>query len=405
MTGGRNSIVPRILYLSPGRVPPSRDDHKSKFWHLSEIAEGHVLLPVWWRGPDDVKTHLGPTAFPEFTDRCFRYHFAFCPPGLSKPIQLYRRLVFYLREALRIHRDGGIDIIMTYGASFTGLCGLILKYLTKAKLVIEVPGVPEVGDLFDAPTPSFLARARHKLFELLFVFTVKHADRAKLLYPTQLDAYPSLRNVPRTVFHEFVPVETIRPYEGASEPHILFVGYPWYRKGVDVLIRAFMQVADDYPDFTLRLLGWMPERKELEILAAGSPQIQFLKPVSHSEALKLISRCNVLVLPSRSEAMGRVLLEAMAARRPIIASAVDGIPQYIEDGFNGLLFESENADDLAAKLRKLLSDPGLGERLAWNGYRHVHEKLDERAFVRASQALVDQLLVHTRLPSDGATAE
>ena len=77
--------------------------------------------------------------------------------------------------------------------------------------------------------------------------------------------------------------------------------------------------------------------------------------------------CSLFVLPSRTEAMGRVLLEAMACKKPIIASNVGGIPEIIKDGYNGLLFESENVDDLAEKIRLVLSNKKYPTMLRNNG--------------------------------------
>ena len=90
----------------------------------------------------------------------------------------------------------------------------------------------------------------------------------------------------------------------------------------------------------------------------------------------------ILILPSRTEAMGRVLLEAMGARKPVIASNVDGIPYYVQDGFNGLLCRPGDAEDLAGKLRQLLCDTGLREKLAANGLVAARTKYDEKAYAR-----------------------
>lgn len=67
--------------------------------------------------------------------------------------------------------------------------------------------------------------------------------------------------------------------------------------------------------------------------------------------------------------MPRVLLEAMAGRKPIIAAAVGGIPYYMVDDDNALLFEAENVEQLAAKLSILMGDPELQARLGDRGYQ------------------------------------
>src|ERR1035441_3915929 len=168
-------------------------------------------------------------------------------------------------------------------------------------------------------------------------------------------------------------------------------GTPWYSKGVDVLIRADQSITMQFPEYKLKLMGYYPDREFLNNLAAGCPQIEFLAPRPYDEALKVMSTCSVYVLASRSEAMGRVLLEAMAARKPIIASAVGGVPCYIQDNDNGLLFQSENVEELAAKLTILLSDQELQVRLGTRAYDKVISEYDERAYVRAFLSMLQSL--------------
>ena len=81
------------------------------------------------------------------------------------------------------------------------------------------------------------------------------------------------------------------------------------------------------------------------------------------------------VLASRSEAMGRVLLEAMAAARPIVASNVGGVAYYIANCENGLLVESENIDELSAAMVRLIEDPHLQTTLGESGHRRHTQNL------------------------------
>jgi glycosyltransferase involved in cell wall biosynthesis len=217
----------------------------------------------------------------------------------------------------------------------------------------------------------------------LLVLTGTFADCLKLLYPRQLQKYPCLDHKDAAVFHDFVPVHAMRTEDAEPDEDrfILLAGHPWYRKGVDVLIRAFRSIAHQFPNDKLKLLGYFPDREYLDRLADGCGQIEFLPPLPNELALKMIGACSVYVLASRSEAMGRVLLEAMAARKPILASAVDGVPHYIDDQETGLLFQSENVAELAEKLTSLLRDPVLQARLGKSGYEKVFAKYDERAYV------------------------
>src|SRR5690606_20549363 len=109
-----------------------------------------------------------------------------------------------------------------------------------------------------------------------------------------------------------------------GDPYILLVGAPWYLKGVDLLVDAFTGLMADYPNVRLRLRGHYPDRTALMALIAGNERIEILKPVLNQKALEIIAGASVLVLASRCEGMGRVLIEAMAAGVPVVGSDVGG---------------------------------------------------------------------------------
>jgi glycosyltransferase involved in cell wall biosynthesis len=90
--------------------------------------------------------------------------------------------------------------------------------------------------------------------------------------------------------------------------------------------------------------------------------------------------------------MARVLIEAMAARKPIIATRVDGTPHYLEHGRTALLFESENVDELAALLERLMTDAVLAEKLAAAAFAHVHAELSEERFAERFREMVERTL-------------
>jgi glycosyltransferase involved in cell wall biosynthesis len=90
---------------------------------------------------------------------------------------------------------------------------------------------------------------------------------------------------------------------------------------------------------------------------------------------ELIDDAALLVVPSRSEGMGRIVLEASARSRPVVASRVGGISELIEDGRTGLLVAPEDADALAAAIIRLLEDPSTAAELGRRG-RELATSLD-----------------------------
>ena len=381
----------RLLYILPGLIPPASDPTRDKFYYLSEICEGEVLLPVWWRSPNQADPHL-KRSFPVYALGRFSYHFLpfyKFPRAFRKPASF----LWYITSGIRLHRQKKFGVIVTYGTNTPALAGTILKWVTGAKLIVEIPGVPENAFRYDVRTPGKLARAKRLLANVLLVFVGRAADCLKLLYPFQLKEYPSLQRKKVAVFHDFVPVRCVSSAQEEKEQFILCVGYPWYTKGVDILIRAFRLVAKQYPVFKLKLMGYFPDRNVLEEIAESHPRIEFLAARPHEAALKVISACTIYVLASRTESMGRVLLEAMAAGRPIIASNVGGVPHYIRDNENGLLFSPENIEELAAKIVHLINDKELRARLGQRGYDRVFAEFDEVAYVRDFKKMLDSLQI------------
>jgi glycosyltransferase involved in cell wall biosynthesis len=150
-------------------------------------------------------------------------------------------------------------------------------------------------------------------------------------------------------------------------------------KGVDVLLRAFARLMNDVPDARLRLVGSgdaVEEQRELARSLSITDQVEFTGELTGQALVDAYSRARAVVLPSLTEAesFGMTLIEAMACERPVIGSAVGGIPCVIDDGQNGLLVPPGDAEALAAACRRLLADDDLCARLASNGRRTVETR-------------------------------
>jgi glycosyltransferase involved in cell wall biosynthesis len=174
--------------------------------------------------------------------------------------------------------------------------------------------------------------------------------------------------------------------EVEREHFFLFVGYPFRRKGVDILIQAFSRLRDRHPQWRLVLVGFNLEGPAQQAgLDLGG--VEFLGPVPRDSVADLMARCAALVLPSRSEAMGRVLLEAAFAGCPRIGSAVTGIPRYIDHERDGLLVDPGNVDALLAALERIVSDPQEASRLGSAARERAQREFTADAYVAAYSEL------------------
>lgn len=146
-------------------------------------------------------------------------------------------------------------------------------------------------------------------------------------------------------------------------------------KGFDTLIAACEQLASRGLVATLLAVG-----SDLPARRIGAVDVRFTSFVSDPSALTAYYRAaDVFVLPSRAEALGLTIIEAMSCGLPVVASNAGGIPEVVEDGVSGLLFEAGNADALAEKLASLLGDPALRARLGVAGAARAKQRFSVHA--------------------------
>lgn len=159
---------------------------------------------------------------------------------------------------------------------------------------------------------------------------------------------------------------------------ILFVGRLEPIKGVDVLIRAMPIILKEIPEARLFIIGPdFGQKKNLEDIAEKlniGDKIIFAGSLNRRELISAFLNADIFCLPSRFEAFGIVLVEAMAAKIPVVASDCSAIPYVIKDGLNGLLFEPGNHKQLSSKVLTLFLDNNLHESIVKNGYHEVCER-------------------------------
>jgi glycogen(starch) synthase len=155
------------------------------------------------------------------------------------------------------------------------------------------------------------------------------------------------------------------PFSGVGKPRVVFVGRLASQKGVGTLVSAAALLED--PSAQVLLVGDGPKRKALERRARRigvGDRVRFEGFVAHERLPAAMAHADLLVLPSVYEELGTVLLEAMQAGLPIVASKTGGIPDVIEDGVNGMLVPPGEPEALARAIDRLLADRDLGRRLS-----------------------------------------
>jgi glycogen(starch) synthase len=152
-----------------------------------------------------------------------------------------------------------------------------------------------------------------------------------------------------------VPAPDIGPSPLPAVPSLLVLSRFGREKGVDVALRAFRLLNDDYPSLKMVVAGDGRERAFLKSL--GNEKVTFVGEVGRAQVSELIANSTLVVVPSREEGFGLVALEAAWMGRTVVASRVGGLPEVVEHNETGLLVPPDNPEALAEAILTLLDSP------------------------------------------------
>ena len=158
---------------------------------------------------------------------------------------------------------------------------------------------------------------------------------------------------------------------------VLFVGRFSKSKGIENLINAVKKIKDELDKSNTQLVimgvdfGYEKEMMELIDKFELSKQVIVIKNPPREDVIAAYGESEFLILPSLWELSPLVPLESFAFKRPVISTNAHGIPFTVQDNKNGILVESENAEQLAMAIVKLLNNSNLRENLGMEGYNFV----------------------------------
>lgn len=170
------------------------------------------------------------------------------------------------------------------------------------------------------------------------------------------------------------------------------VGRLHEQKGHDYLLAATAKLAAEF-DCTVLIAGYGPLRQKLEERAQAlgvAPHVRFLG--YRTDVPRLLAACDLFVLPSLWEGMSNALLEAMAAGKPVVATAIDGNIEQVSPGVTGLLAPPKDSDALAEAMLELARDPARAREMGAQGREKVRREFSLEAMTRAYVDLYTKLV-------------
>jgi len=181
-----------------------------------------------------------------------------------------------------------------------------------------------------------------------------------------------------------------------GERMILYLARIHKIKGVDVLVNAFAMVLKKLGDVKLVIVG--PDegyREELDLLVKKlniNDKVLLIGPLYDNDKREAFIDSYVYILPSRYETFPMSLLEAYACCRPVIASRIGGLKHLVIDGVTGLLFESENTEQLAKSLQSMLKDDVKTENMGKKGRQFVEMNFDIEKVIDQFEEIYNKLI-------------
>ncbi len=175
----------------------------------------------------------------------------------------------------------------------------------------------------------------------------------------------------------------------AAGPLVVTVGNMRAAKGHEYLVAATARARAHLPGLRVAIVGRGGEYESVVRHAIATHDVgrQIILTGQRRDIAEIVAAADLYVLPSVLEGLPLALLEAMAAGKPVVATAVGGVPRVVQDGHNGRLVPPADAEALATAITHLLTAPDEAERLAENGRAHVREAYGAAGWARRLESI------------------
>jgi glycosyltransferase involved in cell wall biosynthesis len=341
-------VKPRVLFVSRERFRLPLDGAQKRKWDaVASVVEHRVLAAA-------------AAGLPTGDE-----HFRLVGPAR---VRVLDGALFYLLLPWRIARE--LRRFRPQAALVQGVHETVAFLLARrlagasTKVILDVQGDwHEATRLYGSP----LRRLLNPVNDALAPFAVRRADAVRTVSAQTTGLARSLGVEPAAIFPSYVDAEAFlvrEPVPLPAAPRAVFVGVLERYKAFDTLVAAWRRAAPRVPEATLHLVGDGSMRDRAEVLVAELPaQTQWSPRLTAEEVAAAMDGSWLVCLPSRSEGLPRVALEAACRGRAIVGGNRAGIPDVVSHDANGLLVDPDDVDELAEALVRILSDREYAGRL------------------------------------------
>jgi glycosyltransferase involved in cell wall biosynthesis len=275
------------------------------------------------------------------------------------------------------------------------LAGKLLKLFgCKLKIGVQIQGDYEEVAILSHKLPGW----SRPLLGQWAAFVLRNADAIRTVSDFTSNLVRSMvpMRTPCFVFPTFTDIDLFLDSSDEDDrpEYLLFAGALTRAKGFHLLMVAMDCLADRGIATRWVVAGEGDSIYQIETdlsQAHLNSDVEFVGFVPQVELRNLMRKCHALVMPSLSEGLPRVIIEAMACGKPVVASRTGGIPELVHDGRNGLLIEPGNPYDLAEKLAVILGEPELARRMGLEGRILVASVYSTESWVNSYRRMLDAL--------------
>lgn len=289
----------------------------------------------------------------------------------------FKYFLGYLAEASLfvdwLQGQGATQVHVHFGNAAAAVA-LIAKKLYPFELSLSLHG----PDIFHDETLEGLAL---KLNDADWVRCISFYSRSQAMRLLPMEQWEKLNIVPMGINPSSF---SLKGKASEKTTSILCVGRLVTNKGQALLIQAVESLRKENYKIDLELVGNGPD---LNALKQISPYTKFSGALNHRQVVEKLHSADLFVLPSFAEGVPIVLMEAMASGVPCISSQIDGIPELIRNGVDGLLVYPSDLDGLKNAIKKLIDNPELAASLAIAGRQRVAQLYDLDKNVQQLQEL------------------